>query len=67
MSGTFVSLKGSTVTLSHPGTRQPDSTHDVDAAAVITLDGKTAKLTDLQAGDRVSLGGNPATTVTATR
>lgn len=64
--GTFVSLKGNTVTLSHGGNK-PDTTHSVKADATVTLNGATAKLTDLLAGDHVDISGDPATSVTATR
>lgn len=67
MKGTFVSVAGQVVTLSHPGTRQSDSNHDVDAGATVALNGKACKLSDLKAGDAITLAGNPAVTVDAKR
>jgi hypothetical protein len=64
MSGKFVTVSGSTITLGHPG--KDDTTHSVAAGATVTRDGVAAKLTDLQAGDHVSLSGDPATSVSAT-
>jgi hypothetical protein len=64
--GTFVSLKNETITLSHGGNKK-DTTHAVDPACTATINGNTAKLADLQAGDDVSLSGDPVTSVSAKR
>lgn len=61
MRGTLKSVLGDTITF------DDDSTHTVAPNAAVTLNGKTAKLADLKAGDNVSLSGNPATSVSASR
>lgn len=63
--GTFVSVSGNTVTLSHGN--KPETVREVATDATITLDSKPASLTDLRPGDEVTLSGDPATLVKATR
>lgn len=65
MSGTFVSCKNGTITLSHGNKANTD--HAVEPMATVTLNGDPSALTDLQAGDKVNLSGDPATSVSATR
>jgi hypothetical protein len=62
--GSFVSLDNYTLTLSGDG---GETRHDVMPTATVTLNGKTAQLEDLLIGDRVSLQGDPAVVVSATR
>jgi hypothetical protein len=64
--GTIISISGSAITMSHTdGT--PNDTHTVAAGATITINGATALLTDLLPGDGVTITGDPATSVVATR
>lgn len=63
--GIFVSVSGQVVTLSHD--KGATTNHDVDAGATVALNNKAAKLSDLKAGDEITLSGNPAVTVDATR
>jgi phosphate uptake regulator len=65
MSGKIKSIHGTTlVLLLDDGTDQTVSLHKNCSA---TLDGKPAKLTELQLGDHVTLAGDPPTSITATR
>lgn len=68
VSGVFVSCScpDDEITLSHKADGNPDSTTNV-AGATVTLNGKKADLSDLQAGDLVNLKGSPVTAVEATR
>jgi len=63
--GVLKSVSGNTLVLSHDG--DPDTSHSVATDAVVTVNGLAAKLADLQAGDDVSLSGDPAKTVAASR
>ena len=65
MSGTFVSLSGNTITVNDNGGAQKTLT--VDANAKVTLNGKAGKLDDLKPGDKLSLSGDPVTTINASR
>lgn len=66
MKGTLISATANSVTMSHDD-GSADHTHSVLATATVTLNGKAAKMADLQAGDHVELSGKPASSVTATR
>lgn len=66
ITGTFVSLKGDTLTLSHGGNKA-DTRHSVSKDATVTINGTAGKLADLQASDDVSLSGDPVSSVSATR
>jgi hypothetical protein len=61
MSGTFESLSGTVINFAD------GTSHSTAPKCTVTLNGKAAKLDDLQKGDTVSLSGNPATSVAATR
>jgi hypothetical protein len=65
-SGTVVSTTATSI-LYTPDDGSADKTCTVAGGATVTLNGKTAKLTDLKRGDKISFGGEPATSVTATR
>lgn len=67
MSRTFVSAnkKDGTITINHDGTTEQP--HAVDPDAVVTLNGKPAKLTDLKAGDELTYDGDPIASVSAIR
>lgn len=65
--GIFVSLKDDTITLSH-GVGKKDTTHSINRLkCTVLIDGQAAKLEDLQTGDDLTIEGNPATSVSATR
>lgn len=61
-----VDASGLTVNVSHDD-GSPDTKHKIDKSATVTLNGKPAKLGDLQAGDTVVVSGSPATSVAAKR
>lgn len=65
MSGTFVSVSGSTITVSHDG--QPNETLDVvsDGTEEIRRNGKKCTLADLKAGDSLNYSGKPIKTLSA--
>lgn len=63
--GQFISLFDGSMTLGHNG--DPESDHDIADDATVTLNKKPATLAELQVGDEISLSGDPATSVTATR
>lgn len=64
--GKFVSLSGTTFTMSHDdGT--PNDTHTTDPAVAVTLNGKSIALTALQAGDAIEVCGDPVISIAATR
>lgn len=66
-SGEFVSLAGNVLTLSHGGGTNPATSHEVDPAAAVSLNGNPATRDDLRSGDKIQLSGKPATAVAATR
>lgn len=59
-----VSVSGNTLTVEENGKQ---SQKNIAQNATVTINGNAGKLSDLQAGDTVSLSGNPATSVSATR
>lgn len=61
MRGIVKSVSGNVITF------DDDSTHECEAKASVTCNGKACKLSELKAGDSVSLTGDPATVVSATR
>lgn len=63
--GTITAISGNTLSLSHDDGTTSD--RNVDTSATVTLNGTRAKFADLKVGDKVSLSGDPATSVTATR
>lgn len=67
MSRAFVSAnkKDHTITIKHDDAT--DHAHSVDAAVVVTVDGKPAELSDLKAGDELTYEGDPITSIVATR
>jgi hypothetical protein len=65
MVGKFVSYSAPVMRISHDD--RPDSEYYVSATVTVTLNGRTARMSDLQPGDRVVLLGDPAVTVTAER
>lgn len=65
VTGKFKTLINGVMTVGHPP--GPDTHHDIPATAKVTLNGKTAKVSDLRADDEVHLSGDPVTLVTATR
>lgn len=63
--GTLRSVSGNTLEVADDDGNT--ASHSVAPNATVTLDGKKATLADLKAGDSVTLTGDPATSVTATR
>lgn len=63
--GTLKSVSGNSLVLTLSD--GSDSTRSVAPGAAVTLDGKSALLADLKAGDTVTLSGDPASSVSATR
>lgn len=69
MTGEFKSFSSATnkMTLGHDGDGIPDTAHDIDPTAKVTLNGKPSKFAKLKPGDKVELTGEPVTVVKATR
>lgn len=63
MTGTFKAFDAATSTM----TFADDTDHKIAPGATVTLNGKPSALGSLKAGDTVSLSGDPATSVSATR
>ena len=66
VTGTFECLKNGVMTLCH-GKNTPKTTHAIADTATCTINGQGAKVADLQEDDTISLTGDPATSVSATR
>jgi hypothetical protein len=66
MNGKLVSCGENTVILHHDDGKD-DTTHILHEDCAITLNGETAKLTDLLPGDDVGVGDDPAYSLTAVR
>jgi hypothetical protein len=62
---TFKSISNRTITFEDEDGKE--GTIIVANGAVVTLDGKTSKLTDLRDGDAIEFDGNPAIHVAAQR
>lgn len=62
----FADPNGTTIVVAHGG-KAVNTSHSVAADATVTLDGASAKLADLKAGDSLSYTGDPVTNIAATR